>query len=82
MILFSILAVYCIIRCILVSRSNLKDARAVLEYFEVIDESPSKIYIESILSAVIDSIMIFIVGSIVIYALICVAEAIHIGSFL
>lgn len=82
MILFYILAVYCIVRCILTSRSNLKAAHAVINHFDVVDESPSKIFIESILAAVIDSILIFIVGSIVIYALICVAEGFHIGGLL
>ena len=81
MILFYLLAAYCIVRCILTTRSNLKAAYAVINHFEL-NESPSKIYIESILVAVIDSIMIFIVGSIIIYGLICVAEGFHIGGLL
>lgn len=81
MILFYILAAYCIVRCVLTSRSNLKAAYAINNFFEV-DESPSKIYIESILSAVINSLMIFIAGSIVIYVLICVSEEFHIGGLL
>lgn len=82
MILFYILAAYCMVKFITLTRNNIKSAYAVNHHFEIYNDKPYYIYIESLLSAFVDSIVIFIVGSIVIYGLICVAEKLHFGSFL
>lgn len=82
MILFYLLAAYCIIRCVVSTGNNIKAAHAVINHFEVPDAKPHHIFIEGLMSALVDSIAIFIVGSIIIYALICVAEEFHIGGLL
>ena len=80
--LFYILGVYCIFQCILSTRSNLKEVSAAVEHFEIISDSRYKIFIESVISALVDYVALFIAGSIVIYTLMCAAEAIYNWSFL
>lgn len=82
MILFYLLAAYCIIKCIVSTGNNIKAAYTVINHFEVPDAKPHHIFIEGLMSALVDSIAIFIAGSIIIYGLICLAEEFHIGSFL
>ena len=82
MILFYLLAAYCIIKCVASTGNNIKAAYMVINHFETPDTKPYHIYIEGLTSALVDSIAIFIAGSIIIYALICIAEEFHIEGLL
>ena len=82
MILFYILAAYCLVKFIVSTRNNIKSAYMVINHFELQDTKPHHIYIESLISALVDCFAIFIAGSIIIYGLICVAEEFKIWSLL
>lgn len=82
MILFYLLAAYCIIKCVVSTGNNIKAAYTVINHFESHDAKPYHIFVEGLMSALVDSIAIFIAGSIIIYALICAAEGFHIGGLL
>ena len=82
MILFYLLAAYCIIKCVVSTGNNIKATYTVINHFEAPDAKPYHIFIEGLMSALVDSIAIFIAGSIIIYALICIAEEFHIGGLL
>ncbi len=82
MILFYLLAAYCIIKCVVSTGNNIKSVYMIIDHLELQDAKPHHIFIEGLMSALVDSIAIFIVGSIIIYALICVPEEFHIGGLL
>ncbi len=82
MILFYLLAAYCIIKCVVSTGNNIKSVYMIIDHLELQDAKPHHIFIEGIMSALVDSIAIFIFGSIIIYGLICSAKEFRIWSLL